>query len=131
RKCLELEADAPVRAIVTKVRERIPGLHAEEEFEAAIVSLLTNLPELHPFMMLPALRRRSLAVNAAARLLLASAEKDPLVLVFEDLQWIDPESHDVLDAVVEALAGARILLIAPYRTDSPQSGTGAGFTVVS
>jgi len=131
RECLELDADAPVRAIVTKVRERDTGLHADEEFEAAIVSLLTNLPELHPFMMLPAPRRRSLAVNAAARLLLASVGKDPLVLVFEDLQWIDPESHDVLDAVVEALAGARILLIATYRTEYRHSWRGAGLTEIS
>ena len=82
-------------------------------------------------MMLPAPRRRSLAVNAAARLLLASVGKDPLVLVFEDLQWIDPESHDVLDAVVEALAGARILLIATYRTEYRHSWRGAGLTEIS
>jgi DNA-binding NtrC family response regulator/tetratricopeptide (TPR) repeat protein len=130
RKCLELDAEAPVRAIVTKVRERATGLYAEEELETAIISLLANLPELHPFMMLPAPRRRSLAVNAAARLLLAPAEKEPVVLVVEDLQWIDPESHDVLDAMVEALAGTRVLLIATYRTDYRRTWRGAGLTEI-
>ena len=131
RKCLELEADAPVRAIVSKVRERATGPYAEEEFEAAIVSLLTALPELHPFMMLPAPRRRSLAVNAAARLLLASVGPDPMVLVVDDVQWIDPESHDVLDAVVEALAGARVLLIAMYRTEYRHTWREPGLAEIS
>jgi DNA-binding NtrC family response regulator/tetratricopeptide (TPR) repeat protein len=130
RKCLELEADAPVRAIVTRVRERATGRYAEDELEAAIISLLSHLPELHPFMMLPAPRRRSLAVSAAARLLLASAEKEPIVLVVEDLQWIDPESHDVLEAVVEALAGTHVLLIATYRTEYRRTWRGPGLTEI-
>lgn len=128
RRCLDLEADAPVRAVVGKIHEMGPALYAEEELEAAILSLLTSLAELHPFMMLPAPRRRSLAVNAAARLLLAAAERDPLVIVCDDLQWIDPESHDVLDAVVEALPGTRLLLIATYRTAYRHTWRGSGLT---
>ena len=130
RRCLELEADATVRTIVTKIRDRGIGVAGAEEYEAAIVSLLTNLPALHPFMMLPAPRRRSLAVNAAARLLLASAEKDRLLMVCEDLQWIDPESHDVLDALVEALAGAHVLLITSYRTEYRHTWRGPGLTEI-
>src|SRR5262249_4761815 len=107
RRCLELEPDTPVHVIVARVRERAAGLYAEPGFQAPVRSLLTDLPDLHPFMMLPAPRRRSLAVNAAAQLLLGAAEKDALVLVCEDVQWIDPESQDVLDGIVEGLAGAR------------------------
>jgi transcriptional regulator with AAA-type ATPase domain len=131
RRCLDLEPDAPVRTIVTKVRERAAGPYGDDELEAAIVSLLTTLPELHPFMMLPAPRRRNLAVTAAARLLLAAAEQEPLVLVCEDLQWIDPESQDVLDAVVESLPGARLLLTATYRTEYRHLWRGPGLTEIS
>ena len=128
RRCLGLEPDAPRDAVVGRVRERAAGRDTEPEFEPAILSLLTDLPELHPFMMLPAPRRRSLAVNAAARLLLAAAERDALVLACEDVQWIDPESQDVLDAIVDALAGARVLLVLTYRTEYRHAWGGPGLT---
>jgi tetratricopeptide (TPR) repeat protein len=40
-----------------------------------------------------------------------------LVLIFEDLHWIDSESHSVLDGLVESLPSARILLLLSYRPE--------------
>ena len=39
----------------------------------------------------------------------------PLVLVVEDLQWIDPASREYLATLVNAVAGARILSLMTYR----------------
>ena len=62
----------------------------------------------------PVQRRRS--ITAAVRDVIApSAGQETLLIVCEDLHWIDPESQVVLDAVVENLARARILLIATFR----------------
>ncbi len=39
----------------------------------------------------------------------------PLILVVEDLHWIDGTSEEYFTSLVEAFAGARILLVATYR----------------
>ena len=41
----------------------------------------------------------------------------PLVLVFEDLHWIDGETQAVLDQLVESLPTARLLLLVNYRPE--------------
>jgi tetratricopeptide (TPR) repeat protein len=41
----------------------------------------------------------------------------PLLLVFEDLHWIDAETQAVLDMVVESLPTARVLLLVNYRPE--------------
>jgi predicted ATPase/class 3 adenylate cyclase len=46
--------------------------------------------------------------------LLASRPR-PLILVLEDLHWIDRTSESYLASLVESLSGARILLLATYR----------------
>ena len=46
----------------------------------------------------------------------------PLVLVVEDFQWIDPTSGEYLATLVNAIAGARILLLMTYRPGSEMPG---------
>jgi DNA-binding NtrC family response regulator/tetratricopeptide (TPR) repeat protein len=70
----------------------------------------------------PARRQRTL--EACALLLVREARRQPLVLVWEDLHWIDSETQAVLDRVVESLPTARILLLAVYRPEYRQ-GWGA------
>ena len=43
------------------------------------------------------------------------AQQRPLVLVVEDLHWIDPSCEEVLAALVDQLPGARLLLLLTYR----------------
>src|SRR5262249_27340612 len=46
---------------------------------------------------------------------LAAGRARPLVLVIEDLHWIDQTSESFLGSLVDGLAGARVLLLATYR----------------
>ena len=41
----------------------------------------------------------------------------PLLLVFEDLHWIDGETQALLDSLVESLPSARLLLLVNYRPE--------------
>jgi predicted ATPase len=50
-------------------------------------------------------------------LLLRQARKQPLLLIFEDLHWIDAETQAVLDSLVESLGSTRILLLVTYRPE--------------
>ncbi|MGA8436560.1 MAG: AAA family ATPase, partial [Methyloceanibacter sp.] len=61
--------------------------------------------------------RRSRTFEAVVRLLLAEASQHPLILIFEDLHWLDDESQALLDLLVESMANSRILLLVNYRPE--------------
>ena len=63
--------------------------------------------------------RRSAAstLDALKRVLLRESQVQPLVLVFEDLHWIDTETQALLDNLVESLPTARVLLLVNYRPE--------------
>ncbi len=59
-----------------------------------------------------ALRRRSHAVR---ELLAAVADEAPLALLVDDLHWADGESRQVLQAVIDHVAGDRVLVVTAAR----------------
>jgi predicted ATPase/class 3 adenylate cyclase len=62
-------------------------------------------------------QRRQRTLDACKRLLLRESQEQPLLLVFEDLHWIDAETQALLDSLVESLPTARILLLVNYRPE--------------
>jgi tetratricopeptide (TPR) repeat protein len=56
-------------------------------------------------------------LDSVKRLLLCESEVQPLLVVFEDLHWIDSETQSVLDELVESLSAARLLLLVNYRPE--------------
>jgi transcriptional regulator with AAA-type ATPase domain/tetratricopeptide (TPR) repeat protein len=63
------------------------------------------------------MERRHRTLEAVKRLLLLESRAQPLVLLFEDVHWIDSESQAILDALVHALPAARLLLVVTYRPE--------------
>ena len=61
--------------------------------------------------------RRSRTLDAVVRVFLSEATRRPLILVVEDLHWLDDESQALLDLLVEAMTNARILLLVNYRPE--------------
>jgi class 3 adenylate cyclase/predicted ATPase len=61
--------------------------------------------------------RRSRTLDAVVRLLLSEARRHPLILVVEDLHWLDDESQALLDLLVESMSNERILLLVNYRPE--------------
>ena len=64
----------------------------------------------------PQIRRRR-TFEALKKLFLRESLTQPLILIFEDLHWIDSEAQGFLDALSESLASARILLLTNYRPE--------------
>jgi class 3 adenylate cyclase/tetratricopeptide (TPR) repeat protein len=106
------------RAIRAKVTGNL--LTLDEGLKDGIVPvlwLLDVLPEDHEFLRLDRHARRAAALEAVRRVLLRESASQPVLLVFEDLHWIDAETQAVLDAVVESLPSARLLLAVNYRPE--------------
>ena len=82
-----------------------------------LLALLDALPEDSPFRQLEPTQRRQHTLAALKRLLLRDSQEQPLLLVFEDLHWIDAETQALLDSLVESLPTARLLLLVNYRPE--------------
>src|SRR5262249_18318243 len=80
-------------------------------------SLLDALPEDSPFVQLDPPQRRQRTLDALKRVFLRESQEQPLLLVFEDLHWIDSETQALLDSLVESLPTARLLLLFNYRPE--------------
>jgi class 3 adenylate cyclase/predicted ATPase len=64
----------------------------------------------------PQIRRRR-TFEALKKLFLRESLNQPLVLIFEDLHWIDGETQGFLDVLSESVASAKLLLLTNYRPE--------------
>jgi class 3 adenylate cyclase len=104
------------------IRARVTGqvLTLDESLQEAIPALLwllDALPDDSPFRTLDPPQRRQRLLDALKRVLLRESQVQPLLLVFEDLHWIDTETQALLDRLVDSLPTARILLLVNYRPE--------------
>src|SRR5215475_220495 len=104
------------------VRARVAGqvLTLDETLQETIPALLWLLdvpPDDSPFRMLEPAARRQRTLAALKRVLLRESQVQPLLLVFEDLHWIDAETQALLDSLIESLPTARLLLLVNYRPE--------------
>jgi class 3 adenylate cyclase/tetratricopeptide (TPR) repeat protein len=83
----------------------------------ALLALLDALPEDSPFLTLDPPQRRQRTLDALKRIFLRESQEQPLLLVFEDLHWIDAETQAVLNSLVESLPTTCILLLVNYRPE--------------
>jgi class 3 adenylate cyclase/tetratricopeptide (TPR) repeat protein len=60
-------------------------------------------------------QRRRYTLEGLKRVMIRESQKQPLLVVFEDLHWIDSETQAFLDNLVESLPMARMLLLVNYR----------------
>ena len=84
---------------------------------APLLALLDALPTESPFLTLDPPQRRQRTLEALKRVLLRESRAQPLVLIFEDLHWIDSETRALLNTLVESLPTARLLLLVNYRPE--------------
>jgi class 3 adenylate cyclase/tetratricopeptide (TPR) repeat protein len=83
----------------------------------ALLALLDASPDDSPFRQLDPAQRRQRTLTALKRVLLRESQVQPLLLVFEDLHWIDTETQALLDSLVESLPTTQILLLVNYRPE--------------
>ena len=118
RRYCHLEDGDDSRTLRAKVTGQVLTLDAAlQEAIPALLSLLDVLPDDSPFLQLDPPQRRQRTLDALKRVLLRESQVQPLVLVFEDLHWIDTETQALLDSLVESLPTARVLLLVNYRPE--------------
>src|SRR5262245_21411874 len=103
-----------------RIREKVTGklLALDEALRPllpAILALLDVPVDEGDWQTLDPVQRRRRTLDAIRRLLVRESQVQPLCVVLEDLHWIDSETQAVLDALVEGLPTARLLLLVNYR----------------
>jgi class 3 adenylate cyclase/tetratricopeptide (TPR) repeat protein len=107
---------------VCRIREKVTDklLILDEGLRSALPALLglLDVPIDDPaWAALEPLQRRRRTLEAIKAVLLRESEVQPVVLVFEDLHWVDSETQALLDSLVESLPTARVLLLVTYRPE--------------
>ena len=105
-----------------EMREKLAGKlvvldETLKSLQPALLSLLGVPVQDDQWERLDPIHRRQRTLEACRRLLLRESQMQPLVLVFEDLHWIDTETQAFLDSLVESLPTAKILLLVNYRPE--------------
>jgi class 3 adenylate cyclase/tetratricopeptide (TPR) repeat protein len=111
------EGDDP-RRLRERVTDKLLTLdRALEPFVTPLLALLDVPVDDAAWRDLDPPQRQQRIVESVKRLLLRESQVQPLLLLFADLPWMDAESLVVLDALIESLPTARILLLVSFRPE--------------
>lgn len=111
-----LEEGEPEPMARRKVEDRIASLDERlEAFLPPLCDLLSLKVEDEAYLKLEPKDRRERIFEAVRNLLIRESQSQPLVVIVEDLHWMDQTSEEFLDHLIGRLAAARILLVLLYR----------------
>jgi predicted ATPase/class 3 adenylate cyclase len=103
--------------------DKLDGFLAQYGFDLPTVGpllarlLAVNFEGRYPPLDLPADRQRQLTIDALIRMTLMRADYQPLLVVVEDLQWIDPSTLDLLTQLIEHVPRTRQLVVLSFRPE--------------
>ena len=112
----KITADDDARARREKVTGRVLAL--DRTFEDALPYLFVLLGIVEgddPLAQMDGLIRKRRTLDAIKRILLRESLNQPLMVMFEDLHWIDEQTQEFLNLLADAIANAKILLLVNYR----------------
>jgi class 3 adenylate cyclase/tetratricopeptide (TPR) repeat protein len=136
--CAPFYAASALQPVIRHLRQAA-GFRAEDtpdekldKFEALLRQSSTDIGRsaalLAPLLALPTERYESLAdltpaqrdellLQALVEKLLGRASRRTVLFVLEDAHWIDPATRDLIERLLAAIAGARILVLITYRPE--------------
>src|SRR5262249_59920541 len=117
KSCVGIETRDSQREVGEKRGGTILGMDpALERSLPALAALLDAPVDGEWRLLIPGERRRRI-LEGMKQLLLRLSEDHPLLLLCEDLHWIDGETQALLDSLIESVAESRILLVVTYRPE--------------
>jgi predicted ATPase len=103
-------------------RERVGGkiLMLDRTLEDSIpylFALLGIVDEIDPLSPMDTQIRKRRTLEGIKRILLRESLNQPLMVIFEDLHWIDEETQAFLNLIADSIANAKILVLINYRPE--------------
>src|SRR6201981_2813406 len=97
-----------------------------------LIADLLSVPtgKAYPPLSLTPQKRKEKTLQVLLAQLEGLAARRPVLMVFEDVHWIDPTSLDLLDLVVDRVAALRVLLIITFRPEFAPPWIGRSHTTL-
>jgi class 3 adenylate cyclase/tetratricopeptide (TPR) repeat protein len=101
-------------------REKVAGRLAIldpplEDARPYLFALLGIVEGDDPLAQMDANIRKRRTLDAIKRILLRESLNQPVIVMFEDLHWIDEQTQEFLNLLADSIANAKILLLVNYR----------------
>jgi predicted ATPase len=101
-----------------KVRTALAALDPALGETLPYLFVLLGFPETpDPLAQMDPQIKRRRTLDAIKRVILRESLKQPLLLIFEDLHWIDEQTQALLNLLADSIANARVLLLVNYRPE--------------
>lgn len=125
----EFDGEPEIIAKVEHDMRRMGGLEAHIPF---VRYLLSTDPGDPAIAAMDSIVRRREVFAALRALILRGAALRPVILVFEDLHWIDSSTEEYLESFIDTVAGVPLLLLLTYRMEyTPPFGSRSFFTTLN
>jgi class 3 adenylate cyclase/predicted ATPase len=101
-----------LEALIAKTTDRVAEV-------VPLIARLLSIPidDRYPPLALTPQQIKDRIISALVGRLLALAEREPLLCIVEDAQWIDPSTLEVLDLAISRLTHARVLVLITCRPE--------------
>ena len=112
-----LHADAPAERLIKLQTLLAPTTPPMED--VALIADLHSLPSagLAPPLDATPQRKKEKTFEALQRQVEGLSRQNPVLMIFDDLHWIDPSSREFLDRLIERVADWPVLLLAMFRPE--------------
>ncbi len=119
-----LHADGPT-ARLAKLKTLLTATDPPPE-DVALIADLHSLPraDLVPPLDVTPQRKKDKTFEALVRQIEGHARQQPMLMMFDDIHWIDPSSRELLNRVTERVADWPVLLLAMFRPEFQPPWTG-------
>ncbi|NOT53685.1 MAG: AAA family ATPase, partial [Deltaproteobacteria bacterium] len=107
--------DEKLQRLAHAVQRFAPALHADIPLLAALLSL--PLSDEAALLALNPQHTRQQTLSALISGLLSVATPQPVLLIGEDLHWMDPTTHELLSLLIESVATAPVLIVLNFRPE--------------
>lgn len=110
------EDDAAARRL--KIEDAVAALRGEPTTDLlACLALIDEVVEDAAWTSLEPPLRRERMLSIGKKLLLNAARLRPLLVVLEDLHWLDPESQEAANSLIDGIGSLPVLVLVSYRPE--------------
>ena len=124
----EIPDHASFSDIDHRLTARLTALGVDPSFALPAIHSVLDMPETAAeWRAVEPDARRQRILQVAKALILRSAALQPLLLWFEDMQWADAETRDLLEAVADEIERHRLLILLTYRPEYQHRWSGKSY----
>ena len=118
----KINSDDDARARREKIGGKVLMLdRTQEDTLPYLFALLGIVDGDDPLAQMDGQVKKRRTLDAIKRILLRESLNQPLMVIFEDLHWIDEETQALLNLLADSIANAKILLLLNYRPEYTHS----------